>query len=358
MDYFTQAFLSLFKPRPRMTQAENFLLDPKRVMSTDIFLYIFTSWASSASDPFEIFNRFPVTCIMHNKLPSNPEHEFLIIETEDRLHNNRKQLFILERTMTDQTSLMETSPESSKPFGKFLEMVSPSHDSQLSLIEEGLVSSTSTVTPTSLLITDKGSLISLQSADCISDSLDKLQHYPAQDQFLGAWFTTTQKFHGQNVRYFKPNNLSLFELALLANTIHIMFPRYSLLEHQCYFFASLICATVETHFGIQPSKLCNDPDSGNSQNDYVIDSHLPNNYGRWKGMKVQVVNPEDVAKVVRKFKTEHTSVISQVILFILTIQMTDLQHSLQIMKATKQRHEPQATLELVRALVQPRVDLE
>lgn len=302
MESITQAFFSFFKTRTTMTEPEKMLLDPNRILTTDVFLYLLTSWASSVSDPHLVLNRFSVTTISHNKHPESPEHEFLIIETEDQ-HDHHSRLFILERTMSEQASAMQRDPDpENKPFKAFLGIASTSSDdSHLSSVEEGLSSSTG-----SLSLADKASLRSLQSADQISESLDKGKDYPAKDQFLGEYFTSLKRFHGQYVRYFKPNNLSLFELALLANTIHDTFPRYSILEHQCYFFAGLICASVEHYFGIQPSKSFNDSEN------YIIDSHLPNNHGRWKGVKVHTVNPEHVVQAIRNFKKEHTTVISKV----------------------------------------------
>ena len=69
------------------------------VTPTDIFLYIFDSEAAKAeSDPHrEVLDRYMVETIFLNKVPTPPEHEYLLIEVRDTLDNDKTTLFILDR---------------------------------------------------------------------------------------------------------------------------------------------------------------------------------------------------------------------------------------------------------------------
>jgi hypothetical protein len=47
---------------------------------------------------------------------------------------------------------------------------------------------------------------------------------------------------------FKSKSLSLFDLAVLANTVHIHAPLYSLLGNHCFWFANIICDVLEQEY--------------------------------------------------------------------------------------------------------------
>jgi hypothetical protein len=66
-------------------------------LTTDTFFLLYKTWAEKDTNPHKILSQFEVLCVMHNKLPESPEHEFLIIETIDK--QNKRKLFILERTI-------------------------------------------------------------------------------------------------------------------------------------------------------------------------------------------------------------------------------------------------------------------
>ena len=77
------------------------LLNPSSITHTDLFLYTLKSWGKEfcASNPnyIEFLSQINVMVIMHNKMPQLPQHEFLVIETKDRL--GRVTPVILERTV-------------------------------------------------------------------------------------------------------------------------------------------------------------------------------------------------------------------------------------------------------------------
>ena len=154
-------------------------------------------------------------------------------------------------------------------------------------------------------------LSATQSAEFVSDSLDKADNCPATDRFLGQNFVYDKRYASQNVQYFLPNHLTLFELAILAHVVHMEYPTYSLLGEDCYFYATLVYQVAKTYFGACP--LVN-ADKTQDNLIYHIDSHLPARYGCWNGLMVKRVNTKFVSHVVAKYKKAHTEFIAQVIL--------------------------------------------
>ena len=205
---FIQAFISLFMPRPTMDDPASLLLDPAGILSTRIFHCLYKSWAVLNPNPDEVLTGLEVICIMHNKHHDYPEHDFLVVETKDRQRKTR--LFILERNVSNQQdeAFIEPAKRDEKIKEVATKAISGSDGSRLASIEEGSQSSISTT------------LSSPQSADLVSDSLDKPPTTPADDRFLGESYASKPKWQGKNIRYIKPTRLSLYELALLANAVH------------------------------------------------------------------------------------------------------------------------------------------
>jgi hypothetical protein len=98
-----------------------------------------------------------------------------------------------------------------------------------------------------------GDKSSVSTSDLISESLNKSDSIPALDRFLGKNnFVSSSRYHGQIVAYFKPHQLTLFDLAVLAQVVHNMHPRYTILGEQCYFMPAL--SILQEIFGISPSQ--------------------------------------------------------------------------------------------------------
>jgi hypothetical protein len=245
----------------------------------------------------------------------------------DAADGNKSRLFILECVVSKgeqhniEINKVDTDTDSSSntetilnPFLKSIKQIvdatcavltskSSDSSSQLSLMEEGsLQHSHSSSSSASESMTDKLTVSASQavgaSSEAISESFDK-DKVPANDRFLGESFATSHQWNGRNVQFFKPNNLNLFELALLAHVVHEQYPTYSMLRNHCYFYASLVYDAAEALGGIRPSQ--NADITGNDVV-YNIDSHLTQRYGRWNGLKVGRMDPKEVSNMVAKFK--------------------------------------------------------
>jgi hypothetical protein len=304
---FTKAFISLFnlKPPRTMSDGEKLVLDPTCCQTVDTFFYIISSWAARSSEPERILDRFKVVCVMHNKNPTPPEHEYLIIKTVDQEENDKVRFFILECTISNgQNAVFVTEDDRDKKMkdtlGQFKRLATTavstlgSSEAHMASMEEGSASSERS-------LKDEMSLAIIQSTDLVSDSINKTVKVPAVDRILGGNGIGSKEYHGLNVQYFKPNRLTLFELVLLAKVIHEKNPLYSLLYSQCYFYAGLVYAAAESYAQVLISE-----NADKTQKDliYIRGSHLSDKYGRWKGVKVFRIDPhsEEVHNLIYSFK--------------------------------------------------------
>jgi len=147
----------------------------------------------------EVLNRFLVDKIFLNKIPTPSEHEYLLIDTHDTEDNLKSRLFILDCTVARDSS-----------------------------VETEITTKTNTETKETILTpefetlstTDNISVSTTQASDIVSDE----NNTTACDRLLGESAVYSPEWAGQNVRYFKPNRLTLFELALLANVVHEEYP--------------------------------------------------------------------------------------------------------------------------------------
>ena len=120
--------------------------------------------------------------------------------------------------------------------------------------------------------------ISTQSTSCVP---------LADDCFVGSKYLEVYADMTQNIRQICPQSLSLFELVVLADAIHNYDPQYTVLKRQCFWFATTLCDVVIGEYdcitvtGSAPSV----------SRDEVCNRYLPNEEGRWMGMKV--CQPED-----------------------------------------------------------------
>jgi hypothetical protein len=342
------SIFSFFNSRTRMDSDSldpaEILFDPNITLKPSLFLYTFISWASIApsnsdTNPEDILSRFKVQKIMYNKLPVSPEHEFLVIETVDRSQETK--LFILDRTVATRRQGSITPDPTADPIAdpidpiadleahrrkiinrlkRFLDalsaLISLPSDSQLTFMEEGSPS----IDP--LSITDKATLSLTETADLISDSLDLSDNSEAFDRFLGQNHVNLARWQGETVGCLKPNNLTLFELVLLAHVAHNLFPNYARLKQQCYFYAGLIFSAVEYRW----CKL-----QHADETDSVGSPCQPYKSGRWKGFKVKRVDKTEVLAAISKYDIVHSQTIDKVFLFIYDQSNYHLQHSKKIM---------------------------
>jgi hypothetical protein len=342
---FGSSFLSYFKSRPPMDNQAAIILNDNSASQTGMFLLALRGWGTEfcqSNTLTDFLSEIQVTCVMHNKMPNSPEHEFLIIETQDRV--GKKKALILERTVglqretgdineifspgealilertvglqretRDINDIFSPGEGLKSLFRKIKKIASETLASgtQLGSMEEGSVRQT-------LSIMDKVSMSSIQSADLLSESLkliDDLHDSPAIDQFLGENYVFSANWHGQNIRHFKPKNpISLFQLAILADVVSKTYPKYTVFKEQCYFFSGLIYSALEYEFHIESSsstKLNTDQDhmdqgpvdQGAAVDLVVIDdSRLSNRFGHYKKHMVTKVVHEDVLDIVGKFR--------------------------------------------------------
>lgn len=140
--------------------------------------------------------------------------------------------------------------------------------------------------------------------------MKKSGYQVTMDQFV-CGNILVKEYLGQILQYFKPRNLSLFQLAVIAQVVHMSYPNYAILNTQCYYYAALVYAVAEKIGGIKASK---DMDKENIDLVSISGSYLSNHYGQWKGLKVTRVEPDSVVvhRVLERFKKEFNNELAQV----------------------------------------------
>ena len=241
--------------------------------STEKYLYYFLSEAIQAKeDPTEeVLDRFIVDKISLDECAKPPQHEYLTIDTLDTQDNDKKRQIILERmTSTVPNSIPNTpdidvdiDPDPNPFLSKIYEKIKTiaycvvatltsdgSESDQLSSMEEGSSFRPPSVASECISMTDSVTVSSSEAAesvsDAVSDSLDK-NKTAADDRFLGEWFITSDQWRGggENLESFYPEMLTLFELVLIAYVVHKLYPYYTKLGKNCYFFAGLVYAVAK-----------------------------------------------------------------------------------------------------------------
>jgi hypothetical protein len=165
------------------------------------------------------------------------------------------------------------------------------------------------------MVEGSSSSSSSSSPSTTFDSLS-IDNFPVVDQFLGQNYVHSAQWHGQIVRYFKPDHVTLFELALLAHVVHEMHPTSSLLGEQSYFYVRLMYTALENLFCISASKSAHD-------------SHLSIQYGHWKGPMVNTIEEETASKVITKYKIAYLEQVAKVFFYLfmmIQIQVPDVRH--------------------------------
>jgi hypothetical protein len=299
------------------------IFDPNMLITTKIMLHYCSNLAMlpqwDSRPPDEILSYFNVKSISHHKVHQSPEHEFLVIETVNP--SNKPYRFILERRLESKPSVVAAEPtyatklldKSKKLMHTLTTFVVP--ESELVSMEAGSspsYSSSPPFTSDSLSIGDRSMISLVQTSDLLSTSLEKTG-LPANDSFRGENSVFTPSYQGQTMEYFKPNHVTLFNIALLADVVHEMYPTYSVVGEQCFFYARVIYTAVKDIFGICPSQ---SSDEGQPLV-YDIDLHLTNagRYGRWKNLCVSSMDEETVSKVRAAYLLAYRLQAARVIIF-------------------------------------------
>lgn len=288
------------------------LFDPNIILKANLFLYIFTCWASippSDTNPEEILSQYEVQNVLHKKMINSPEHEFLVIEAVDQSGQIKR--FILDRTVSNPRQMPDPIAEPEALSHRIIErmkkfvaalstLVSMPMESRLALMEEGSALQLSPGPLGILSIADKSTLSLTETASLMSDSLDISDNSVAFDRFLGENHVNQQRWQAETIRNIKPKNFTLFQLAVLSHAAHELHPTYSLLKEQCFFYAGIIFAAVHMNWGADASKM-----EGS-------DLHASSNFGRWKGYKVQRVDSGDVSTLISKYEEVHSQKVAKV----------------------------------------------
>ena len=129
---------------------------------------------------------------------------------------------------------------------------------------------------------------------------------------MGQNYLELKKYHGQIMQYFKPEHLTLFELAVLAHTLHELNPVYQILYSQCNFYPGLIFAAAKDYAGVLTSESVDKDQKGLVS---ICGSHLSDRYGRYNGLKVTSIksNFQVVQSLVNRFKMDLEREINTVI---------------------------------------------
>jgi hypothetical protein len=315
------------------------LIDHDLSYDTNEFLSRLISLAISSPDYNAVLKRFLVLSMTLTKVLTSSHHELLALEIMD-MHNNGSPpyLMFLERTKSDKQpdptnsflkhpdsttvleSIVDTLKEipttllSSVPAMSDSEDESSLHsppDSPHISPSDPLLGSLSTSSPSpsdqsnrSILrnLVDSGTLISIKAVQASAESTGKFKIACARDQFTGGKDAgISADALGQVIWQIRPQCLTLFELAILADVVHTYAPLYSLFKRQCYWFVSIICAVIlrtRTCTSVSPPGLR--PSSDNIC--IPPNSYLPDLAGRWKGILVSRVEETVLKIMIDKFE--------------------------------------------------------
>lgn len=295
----------------------------------EVVKHFFTD-AVSGPNGEDYVDRLNVVSMTLCKAMKDTEHETIIIQTYDP-KDRQNRLFTLHRVPGKPSTSPPTTKQDSTLQGidlnKLLEGITnlipaPSRPpSPASLMEEGRYptpasSSSSNLHPPVMFLTSQrsfGDIVTIKAAQSISESKDKsAESLPldANDKLLGQEFTVNAQFAcSQNARVLTPKNLTLFELVILAQTVHEHAPHYTLLGKNCFWYCNMIFdACIEL---FQPDDF--DITAVNGVTKFT--PHEKGISGRYRGFKVNETNRAELSLILRKYKDAHTQAFGKVKIF-------------------------------------------
>lgn len=178
--------------------------------------------------------KFEVESITLNK---DARHEYLIVKVRDSEDHQTRE-FGLDRTEEFQSKdqpwneislIIEVVPRL-----QYIPLTSPS----LAMAASGALASTASVP----LLPPSHSGSRPFSMDATPIPPSPITDLRACHRFLGKRMVDYTR--GQNVRRFRPTNLNLFQLALLAYVVHKEYPLYSPFKNQPYWYSNIIFDAV------------------------------------------------------------------------------------------------------------------
>jgi hypothetical protein len=207
------------------------LIDTSSSFPTAIFLQNIGLVAMASPDPQAVLNRFMVRGLAHCKaieaatdMISDPH--IILIELEDTNQKHSDPIFIvLERATSIVRSqpLLPNSFPSSDRLSKDKFELNPSSPPAISSYQLPLFAPATQSTPN--------------------------VYYRADDHFIGSKNIGAYKNSALNLREIRPNSLTVFDLAIIADAICSHYPYHSrsILKHQSFWFASTICDVVREY---------------------------------------------------------------------------------------------------------------
>jgi hypothetical protein len=319
---------------------------PKLIMEIHLVLYLFknaASLAASAKSPTHqgnvVIDRLKVVWVWLNKTPDaeSLEHEYIIVETKDSV-DEMTRLFVIDRLPATRGASARpenpvSAPEQSKGASSYQRLSNTLFPpSPLSLMEEGILTSTSTSTtarPPLPPVTDSSSLLSMgdtlslsaaKASQSVSDSLYKADKTDAYDRILGEDYIQKPRYGcGQNARQIKPFDLSFYELVVLAQVVHELAPHYSTFDKNCFWFGNMILdAIIEISGTDNPQSTSPASEDDDRINKFrPIDPFYSDISGRWMGWKITHTKKEDLQQVIHDFKIKWDAEINEVNFFFL-----------------------------------------
>lgn len=311
------------------------LLNSDLSFDTDTLLRDLILFSTVSSDRKTVLDRFMVKSVTLCKdsptSASIPQHEYLLVQLIDTLPSQsdaKPLLMALERTASDirpSSEYFTDHPKSKTVIKSIVEILketppaiiesllklttndssaSPAldtHHPYQAIVDDSQSTTSSPNTPFyGLKLLDAASLATAKAAHFFTHSSSKV--YRADDRFvgmknlIGLGATSTL-----NIRQIQPLSLSLFDLAVLADSVHNHDPLYSIFGSHCYWFANIICNVIEKEYKCQTvtspeyaftkDTICFPP------NDY-----LPELAGRWMGVLISRVQETFSSVVASAFK--------------------------------------------------------
>jgi len=307
------------------------LIDTRLSFGTDSFLQDIIFLALHAPNPTSVIRRIMVKCLTQVKHP----HEGVIAELIDTDHPDAEPLVIfLGRTASynrPNPNYFSSHPNSDTVLESIVHTLKEMPSSTLaSLTTSGSNDSSSSLIslfdftpPLYCPIIDEAesdhepecnASIRLPWFDDVTLAGAKVLHvstqstrtsHRAEDRFVGSQIVKAYVPSLQNLRTIKlkSNSLSLFDLAVLADSVHDHDPLYSVLKHRCYWFAEIVCAVVEK---VYPCTTIHSKKYTPVSEDMICipaNDYLPDLAGRTMGMLVCKVEEAVVSVVASNFRT-------------------------------------------------------
>jgi hypothetical protein len=295
------------------------LLKSSSSFDTETFLRDFVNFTMPSHDPRDVQNRFIVKGVtlckdsQVNGTSFQPEHEFILIElTDTRGIGSDSFIIVLERTSPGEYSPSNSLKRSiAKSVTQTLrenisKLISSDRRYQAVSQDDSSFELSSFDSPrtlpsrssASLSFMDKATVAISKSAAASSSSVVGR----ADDRFIGSKNFEHYATSNRNIRQLVPTGLSLFDLAVLADTVHEYAPSYSPTLHQCFWYSSVICHVIIRLYNCATVDSEAKANSSSNENSVPNNNYLPDLEGTWMGIRIQFVDEEVLSTIISNFR--------------------------------------------------------